>query len=457
MHRYRVLVGTLGHLNTGAAAGRVAHSLFEQLGLSDGAHQWVRLGTRRASVRLHSDAQLAPQQLLLTPEAAGRLGIHSPLELTIGHSRAGDMVLGPLVGLLLARSKLKAMLKGNRDTIYCRYVRYAQEAGAALLFFAAEGLDVNQSVVTGYRHTCGSNGCHWTPLTCPVPRVIYDRCFGAKGREEAARVRTAVEPLGTVVVNRLPKIRKLQAFTALESYRDVAPFLPFTTPLTAESLRRAMDRYTDLYLKPDALYKGKGVFRLTVGEKGWVLNSREEWGNLEWFLSDPADVLRAVDDANGGYLIQEGLPLATYLGSRFDFRSLVQRDGTGTWQVTGLVARIAAAGSAITSPRSGGQIAPADRVLRHAFPNRWVDVLAKLTEASLRIAARVDSQLGPCIELGLDMAVLADGSVKLIEVNGKPLRVSLDRLMDPLVAERIHRFPIHAAAFLDLQAGGAWQ
>ena len=36
-----------------------------------------------------------------------------------------------------------------------------------------------------------------------------------------------------------------------------------------------------------------------------------------------------------------------------------------------------------------------------------------------------------------------------IEVNGRPLMVSLQRLRDPLAAERINRYPVHYAAWLE--------
>lgn len=362
------------------------------------------------------------------------------------------------VGVLLSRGKLATVLVGKRDTVYCRYAHYAQEAGVRLLFFAADGLDDGTDLVSGYVHTCDwSNGCQWTAVQAPFPGVIYDRCFGAAGRAEAAKVRAYAGARGADVVNHLPKITKLQAFEALQGIPKLEPYLPFTMPFDPETLVEAMQRFDDLYVKPDALYKGKGIYRLVRQGAGWQIRSREAWGNASWEVPEPADmqrVLQSMLDPEAAYLIQEGLTLVTYLGSRLDFRSLVQKDGQGSWTVTGLVARLAAEGSVITSPRSGGQVASAERVLRHAFPTTWGRILTNLEAASLLLAAQIEARLGPCVELGLDMAVLQDGAVKLIEVNGKPLRVSLDRLQDPLIRERINRFPIHACAFLAGTGGG---
>jgi hypothetical protein len=387
--------------------------------------------------------------------AAETLCLHGDMQLAASRTATGGLVLGPLVTLLLSRFKLQEVLAGRRDTVYCRYADYAREAGALLLFLSEDGLDPAAGTASGYLHHCdGTKGCAWIPMQCPLPTVIYDRCFGIEGRAEAGRVRAIAEAAGILVLNHLPKITKLQAFAALAPYPDLAPHLPFTAPLTGESLSEALARFDDLYIKPDALYKGKGVYRLTRRSKGWVLQTRAEWGNEDWFLPDEADVQRAlaqIKEPEADYLLQEGLPLATYLGNRFDFRSLVQRNGRGQLQVTGLVARIAPVGSVITSPRSGGQVAPADRVLQDGFGSHWGSVAAELERVSLLLAERLDRHLGPCVELGLDVGVLQDGTVKLIEVNGKPLRVSLERLRDPLITERIARFPIHSAIHFALE------
>lgn len=151
------------------------------------------------------------------------------------------------------------------------------------------------------------------------------------------------------------------------------------------------------------------------------------------------------------YVLQEGLGLALYYGNPYDFRALVQKGASGRWQVAGLVARIAPEGGVITSPRSGGLVASPDRVLAHSFgPPGGRKVLGDLAETCIRIAQRLEDVYGRCVELGLDMGVTRDGRVKLIEANGRPLKVSLSRLRDAGVDAAIFRYPVHYAAALDM-------
>lgn len=354
----------------------------------------------------------------------------------------------PVIGLLVSESKLGRVLGGWRDRVYCRYARYAREGGAQLIFFARSGLDAETGQVEGYAHRCDlTSACRWERVSIAAPTMIYDRCFGKVALEEALAVREAAARLGCTVVNRPPKVTKIMTFQALQNHPDLLEHLPYTAPLTPAGLAMALERFRDLYLKPDNLYKGKGVYRLTREAGGWLLQHRGEETNESRFLAD-GEVMEALEpllQEDARYLMQEGLDLATFGGNRFDFRSLVQKNGRGEWTLTGLVARVGATGSVITSPRSGGQVAPAERALADLFGDRAPDLVAEIERVSIKLAAAAESHFGTCAELGLDVGVTRDGVVKLIEINGKPLRVSLLRLNDPLISERVDRYPIHFA------------
>lgn len=459
MDRFDVLIAGLAAGPSGdwpdSESVRVAPGVLEGLGLLPGESYQLRYGRREARVSFQPDPSLAQNRVNLPVALAEQLCLEGSQGLSLYRTGPQRVALGPLIGVFISRSKLQAVLDGQIDTVYGRYAEYAREAGAVLFFFSDSGLQPEQGTVQGYQLQGDPwQGWRWIARRFPIPRVIYDRCFGREGREEARRLRELVGTLHCCVVNHAVKITKLQTFAALGNEPELAPHLPFTAPLTPEGLAEAMASYSDLYLKPDALYKGQGIYRLSRQAEGWLLQSREEWGNASQPLSDwreAVDLLAPLLDPAAGYLMQEGLPLATYLGNRFDFRSLVQKNGRNEWVVTGLVARVAPAGSVITSPRSGGRVAPADQALSHFFPDRWEQILDNLYRLSRQIAEGIERHQGPCIELGLDVGVVEDGTVKLIEVNGRPLKVSLTRLHDPRVAEGIYRHPIHAAAALDVR------
>ena len=427
--------------------------MLERLGATERRPWTLRFGTRRVAGSLKGEPGLAEDQVLVPAPMAEALGLPPHTRLTIWQEARTTLACGPLLGYVTSRAALRALRSGDGDPLFARLAAAAHEAGSVLIVFSPNDIRWERAAVRAEQIEAPAGG----PVRreggfFPLPRVILYPTAVADGptpRQLAAQARSLD---CTVLSHR--KIRKLETYQLLQRVPELRSYLPYTDRLTPESLARAMRRYADLYLKPDDLSKGRGVHRLTrLRSGGWLLSHRGTEGNVERVLADVAAVRSAIVPLlrnRSVYLIQEGLPLATYLGNRFDMRALVQRNGAGRWTVSGVAARIAPVGSAITSPRSGGLVASPEQVLRHVFADRGRAVLAAVQDAALAVARAIDAGLGPVYELGIDLGVLQDGTVRLIEVNGMPLKVSLRRLGDPFADQRMDRCPVHYAAWLDL-------
>ena len=427
--------------------------LAERLGLPQQRPCPVRFGTRRVPGRLQGEPGLPDDQVALSASLAEALGVPAGTPLTVWREGTTTLACGPLIAYVTSRSVLRALRSGADDPAIAQMATAAREAGAVLLLADPRDILWDRSVVRAERVEVPASGapCLASGIY-PLPRVIlYPTAVGTGPRPQELAPRARA--LGCTLLSHR-KIRKLETYHVLQEVPAVRPLLAYTERLTSDSLARAMRRFDDLYLKPDDLSRGRGVHRLTRRRAGgWLLTHRDAQGNVERLLPDAGAVRAAVRPLLRGprvYLLQEGLPLATFLGNRFDLRVLVQKNGMGRWTVSGMVARIAPLGSAITSPRSGGQVALPQQVLQHAFGERATAVLDSVAEATLAIARAIDAALGPVYELGIDLGVLQDGTVRLIEVNGMPLKVSLQRLGDPSAEQRIDRFPVHYAAWLDI-------
>ena len=427
---------------------KLAPALLERLGARERGPVSLSFGTRRVEGQLEGRPGLAPGQVLVPDHLAERL--HRPGAVRLGVWREGRAALafGPLIGYAAPRAILRGLLAGEDEYALIRMAAAAREAGGVLILFSPSDIRWEQARVRGKRVEAAEGGAlrvagGWFPL----PRVLLYPQVRRAPRQLVARLRA----LGTVVLSHR-KIRKLETFAVLRRVPEVRRYLPLTARLTPGNLARVLHRSHDLYLKPDNLSRGRGVHRLTRAPGGgWRLTYRRPARNVSRYLPDVEAGRRALAGllrARSVYLVQEGLALATYLGNRFDMRALVQKDGEGRWVVSGLVARIAPVGSAITSPRSGGLVALPEQVLRYAFGGRGSHVLQEVKEAALAVTRGIEAALGPRYELGIDLGVLRDGTVQLIEVNGMPLKVSLHRLNDPFAMERIDRYPVHYAARL---------
>lgn len=76
------------------------------------------------------------------------------------------------------------------------------------------------------------------------------------------------------------------------------------------------------------------------------------------------------------------------------------------------------------------------------------EIAASMLQIALDLAKTIDDVIGPFVELGFDLGVDIKGQVKIIEVNGIPLKVSIQRLKDRKITHSAHENPIGYAIYM---------
>ncbi|MBE3549873.1 MAG: hypothetical protein BLITH_0264 [Brockia lithotrophica] len=300
------------------------------------------------------------------------------------------------------------------------------------------------------------------PGTYPAPHVVYNRLRRRTAESspvwEAALRRLA--RLQVVVVNGrfLDKwaVHQCLAATSLRRY------LPPTTPYTdGAHLRRVLEEWGSVYLKPRNGSGGRGIFVLTrldpssepadssptsvsAGEKTpRTLRGEELPVRIRTSTSEEPAVLSLRDFLRRthrrlrrhGYLVQHALPALRLRGRPADVRAVVVWDGE-RWRVASAVLRLGRPGSPVSNIAQGGTALPLRRTwtrLRHLYPR------LPRTDAPLRRLARLAAQaldgcaFVPIGELGVDLLPTPDGRTYLLELNAKPDKRSARPGLPPTV------------------------
>lgn len=147
--------------------------------------------------------------------------------------------------------------------------------------------------------------------------------------------------LGNRLFNPQINRNKLAVYTLLRQNPAVRPYLPDTRKVqNAAHVLKMMQRCSTVFLKPAIGSLGKNVVKIKLlGKHRYILYLAK--GNAR-SLSSPQLKRELTKRLRlNHYIVQQGIPLATYDGAPFDLRVSVQKGGSGRWQMSGMVAKVA--------------------------------------------------------------------------------------------------------------------
>ncbi|MBJ6362055.1 YheC/YheD family protein [Paenibacillus sp. GCM10012307] len=363
----------------------------------------------------------------ISQQLARHLGLPGGASLRIQY-RTSTMTLslGPLIGVLISRDYPDAPEKPfGSITMFCKeLVDACKIQGAHVYFFTPSQIGSSVSSVQGWVYESG-----WHKMTLPVPDVINNRLTSRKLENKASVQRLLKEAKArhqTQVFNE-KFLDKSEVFDALRNDSSLLRYLPESHLLkNFPTLKTMCSRYSAVFLKPIRGSLGKGIIRIKKSEgSGYQamyttpLGARkEQYPTLTKLFSSLSGKMKTVR-----YQIQQGLHLMDINKRPVDFRALVQKNATGAWGLTSIVARTAGSQHFVSNLARGGTLSTVKEAVAKSNLNaaNKKDASGKLSRAALEIAKGVDKYIPAHFgELGIDLALDTNGRVWLLEVNSKP-------------------------------------
>ncbi|MEK0314354.1 YheC/YheD family endospore coat-associated protein [Cohnella sp. 56] len=380
--------------------------------------------------------------------------------LTRERVRSAPTTLRPL-GILVSEKSEYAAKGTAAPFAEAEYVRRLAAAaprhGLQAHAFDPASWDADTNTVKGWRWTAGG----WLQETVPAPALLYDRLWpdGPGARERSmAGLRAMRERGGFKLLNgSLPG--KTAVLRALSRWPDIRPLLPPSAAYRGiASLSAWVRSQGGAFLKPSGGSQGKGALAISAAADGcWTLSGRDTAGRLLRPRRLPRpDAVRIVREWIGGrtYLMQPLLDLRGAGGEPFDLRALMQKDGGGTWRLTGVAVRTGAPESVTANLHGGGVARPPEPYLAGLFGERAAArLLASVRAACDSVVARLEQLYGRFAELGLDYGIDRAGRIWFLEANTKPGRASMAEAGGDAKSDAINN-PLAYARYILLVSSG---
>lgn len=270
----------------------------------------------------------------------------------------------------------------------------------------------------------------WSRKWRSFPNMIYDRCRIQRSErfQQLLRFRSRYNHLTFLNRPLRNKWTIHQTFSQKPRFRQ---HLPETLLYQSSAdLQRMLKHSPVIYVKPANGTGGRGILRIerlkgtrTVFDiqgrrqdrriiaPRKVTQSRLEGIIRQWCLG-------------GRFLVQQGIPLRLPSGRFHDYRMLVQKNGNGVWELTGMAGRVGAARSVTSNLHGGGHAVRAEILLKQwlGSEEKTEKVMKTAEKLGLEAAAYLEDSFGALCELALDLAIDREGKIYVLEVNPKPAR-----------------------------------
>ncbi len=319
----------------------------------------------------------------------------------------------------------------------------AEEGFAGVIVFTPHDADLRKETIAGWICEKG----RWMRKHVPFPLISYDVGYYRKPKTiqkvKALKSQEKMPFLGYGLGS------KWSIHKALFSIPALQPHLPETVRYREKAdVLDMLKKHKMVMLKPINGLGGKGIYRLSSGGEGYLL----EGGGEPMRHCTRRTIGKALNAIcrKGKYIVQQWLDIRSQEGRVYDIRSLMQKDRQGEWQLMGFCVREGGAGKFTSNLSGGGSARQVFPYLEKNFgPERAEAIEQKLREISGRICAGLEEvKCKRLVELGLDLGVDQNGHIWIIEVNIKPGKTQGRDIYQLKTAEDRVRLPIQFASGL---------
>lgn len=254
---------------------------------------------------------------------------------------------------------------------------------------------------------------NWSRKWRTFPNMIYDRCRIQRSARFQQLLRFRERYKHLLFLNR-PLRNKWTIHQTFSQRARFKQHMPETILYHSSiELRRMLKQTPVVYIKPANGTGGRGILRIEkMKDKQGVFDIQGRRQDRRIIAPRKVSASRLESIVRqwcigGSFLIQQGIPLQLPGGRFHDYRMLVQKNGQGVWELTGMAARVGAARSITSNLHGGGHAVRAETLLKEwlGSTEKTEKVMITAEKLGLEAAVFLEESFGVLCELALDLAI----------------------------------------------------
>jgi glutathione synthase/RimK-type ligase-like ATP-grasp enzyme len=346
---------------------------------------------------------------------------HLPSTLSLSyHKDIAYMSLGPVFAVLTVFNKKQTPVSFGAIDSFCNELSsFCSQHGLFFYVFSLD--DFKDNEVGGYTY---SNQM-WQKHQLPLPNVIYNR-IPLRKMERSELAKIFFEKCKELEIPFFNDrfLNKWEVHQMLTSELHLKLHLPETTIFARKStFINMVKNFTTIYVKPIYGSQGKHIYRITRENENYILENSGYSSTNKQTFNDDNELYQAMKRKinNRKFLIQQGINLHEHKGRTVDFRVLCNRNYSGEWFVSSMMARLSPPKNFVSNVARGGELLKPEDVLYTYKKSEQRQIVKALQELALEFCFQIGKNFeGEYGELGVDLALDQEGNIWFIEVNVKP-------------------------------------
>lgn len=333
-----------------------------------------------------------------------------------------ELKLGPIIALVTSHDKPFGAMASFIEEM----AHYCQK-NSVIFYVLPLSLQTGEQTDTFCGYLFSDH--RWIKKEMPFPDVAYNRIASRKSEksELSTRVFARLKQHHIPVFNER-FLNKWEVYNACMQDPVLAPHLPATILYRkASDLDTMLQQHSTIFAKPIHGSLGQKIVKITHHNGKFRLQfsnaatSQMKEYTLLGLLRTVIPIIKKEP-----YILQQGIPALTYHSRHTDFRVLCNKDGTGKWKMTSLVARCSSFGQIVSNLAMGGTLHHPKQILESRFSEHEIKThLTFCQELALHSAYTIERHFhGIYGELGVDLVIDECGKFWIIEVNTKPSKTN---------------------------------